>query len=333
MASFPPPAEPTPPLQYQHKPPLISIPQPKQPATINKAYEVNSRTIILQLLAGGVSGAVTKTATAPLERVKILLQLQGMKCAEGQPPKYKGIIHTLRVTAQEEGIRGWFKGNGANVLRVVPVYALKFMFNDSFKNLVRTPGKPLTNFQLMASGTLAGLFQQVCTYPLETIRTRLTLGASMGVQYRGITHAFTETYKYEGFSGFYKGLGPTIISGSPYVGLQMSAYEILNEKFDTKSMDPFLREMVKMVNGAIAGVVAQTLTYPGDTIRRRMQTNGVGGEPRMYSDSFDCFRKIVRNEGWKLLFAGLWANVVRAIPGAAVQFWCYDAMKVVLGIA
>jgi hypothetical protein len=301
-------------------------------------------TFILELVAGGVSGVVTKTATAPLERVKILLQLQGMSAKRklgatsdvnmrvpSTALKYRGIWHTLITVLKEEGLRGWFKGNGANVVRVVPVYALKFAFNDSFKDMFNNKGEPLTFVQLMMSGTLAGLFQQCVTYPLETIRTRLTLGVLSHHKYHGIIDAFVTTLKHEGIRGLYKGLGPTILTGSPYVGLQMTFYEELNRN-SPKFQDKFTNSIVKLFNGALAGIVAQTLTYPGDTVRRRMQTDGMLGEKKMYRNSWNCFMQIIRKEGIVTLFAGLNANIVRGIPGAAIQFATYDAMKVLFGV-
>lgn len=233
----------------------------------------NTETFVLELIAGGASGMITKTLTAPLERVKILLQLQGMIAKKQLKEtgmfvkvpqsalKYKGIWHTLITVLKEEGIRGWFKGNGANVVRVIPVYALKFAFNDTFKNMFKNePGKKLTFTQLMISGTFAGLFQQVVTYPLETVRTRLTLGVLSKHQFKGILDAMVSTVREEGVRGLYKGLGPTILTGSPYVGLQMTFYEEMNRntpRFD----DIFLNQFVKLFNGAIAGICAQTITY------------------------------------------------------------------------
>jgi len=235
----------------------------------------STTTFVLELVAGAVSGIVTKTATAPLERVKILLQLQGMtvkkKLVEEtggelktkiptSSLKYRGIWHTLITVLKDEGIKGWFKGNGANVVRVVPVYALKFAFNDTFKEMFHTPGKPLTFFQLMMSGTLAGLFQQCATYPLETVRTRLTLGVLSQHKYHGIIDALVQTVKHEGVRGLYKGLGPTILTGSPYVGLQMTFYEELNRNAP-RFEDKYANQAMKLFNGAMAGIVAQTLTY------------------------------------------------------------------------
>lgn len=311
-------------------------------AATSTTKKTGTERMVLELFAGGFSGIVTKTSTAPLERVKILLQLQGMALKQRQPAastappalKYRGIWHTLMTTLQEEGLRGWFKGNGANVVRVIPVYALKFAFNDTFKDLFRgrnSPGQKLTFTQLMASGTLAGLFQQVCTYPLETIRTRLTMGSLSPHQYAGITDCLTKTVRDEGVRGLYKGLGPTILTGSPYVGLQMTFYEELN-RVSPKRDSELANQASKLINGALAGIVAQTLTYPGDTVRRRMQTDGMRGETKMYANAWDCFSRVLKQEGVKTLFAGLYANVVRGIPGAGIQFAVYDWIKVVLGI-
>src|SRR5690606_13215177 len=124
---------------------------------------------LYQLLAGALSGAITKTATAPLERVKIMLQIQGMNHVLHKIPKYTGIFQTLKTIFKEEGFLALYKGNGANVVRIIPTYALKFMFNDTFVELVKRNGqiKQLNFYQLLAAGTMAGLLQIMVTYPLE----------------------------------------------------------------------------------------------------------------------------------------------------------------------
>ena len=80
-----------------------------------------STSLLLQLVAGAGSGAFSKTLTAPLERIKIVFQVQGMKPADLLAPKYTGILQALRVVVAEEGFAALWKGNGANVLRVIPV--------------------------------------------------------------------------------------------------------------------------------------------------------------------------------------------------------------------
>lgn len=180
-------------------------------------------------MAGGGSGAITKTAIAPLERVKIIFQIQGM---HGEvKPKYSGIFNTLKTVIKEDGFLALYKGNGANVVRIIPTYAIKFSSNDQIRAMVLRPGqsvKDLSFQQMMACGTAAGLLQICCTYPLETVRTRLSLAESMsnGVRYKGIMDCFTHTIRTEGVPALYKGIGPTFLSGSPYVGLQMTFFEL-----------------------------------------------------------------------------------------------------------
>lgn len=117
-------------------------------------------------------------------------------------PKYTGIAQALRVVTLEEGFAALWKGNLANVLRVVPVYGLKFAFNDSIKAAVAGPSKRALDMRdLLWIGTLAGLLQTALTYPLETVRTRLTLGPEQGVRYAGIADCFRQMARTEGAAG------------------------------------------------------------------------------------------------------------------------------------
>ena len=124
---------------------------------------------------------------------------------EGNIPvkrKHPGVFSTGYKLAREQGFWSLWRGNGANVLRVIPVYALKFGFNDSFRVIVAgeeaVKQRSLTFVQMMLSGTLAGLFQQMITYPLEVVRTRLSLGPGTGIEYKGIIHCVSSMIKTEG---------------------------------------------------------------------------------------------------------------------------------------
>ena len=174
----------------------------------NGRREGQPKSMMPLLLSGAGAGAVTKTSVAPLERVKILFQLQGMRKENLERPKYRTIGQAFRTIISEEGATALWKGNGANVARVIPVYALKFGFNDKFKELVKVrqelaPGDKLGFGGLIVSGSMAGLFQQCVTYPLELVRTRLTMGIGLGVQYKGIVDCAMTTVRAEGFTALY----------------------------------------------------------------------------------------------------------------------------------
>ena len=306
-----------------------------------------------QALAGAGAGALTKTIVAPLERIKILFQIQGMQGKMGEHTKYRGLRQSIGLIVREEGVLALWRGNGANCVRVVPVYALKFSFNDAFKDMVRADQRSGTDdlsvTQRMMAGTLAGLCQTTITYPLELIRTRLSLGAALsGIEYKGIVDCLKQTVRHEGITALYKGIGPTYVSGAPYVGLQMTFFDVYklllmpssshsdggdgNGDSGTGYRGNFLGNIGRMmVAGAFAGMTAQTITYPGDTIRRRMQSNGIGGRKRIYKNSWQCFTKVIADEGIVGLFQGLGINIIRGIPGAAIQFAAYETLKSLLG--
>ncbi len=293
--------------------------------------------MLSHLIAGGLAGAVTKTSIAPLERTKIILQLQGMHRQSGDPIKYRGILGTIRTVIYEEGLRALYKGNGANVMRIIPTYALKFAFNDHFKNIVRGSNKNalLTTGQMITVGTLAGLFQITMTYPLEVVRTRLSLAEGFSnskVKYnQGIIDCAKKIVKIEGPSALYKGIVASWCSGAPYVGLQMTFYD-LGKRMLPKKENGTTNILYSMLAGALAGLFAQTATFPGDTIRRRMQTNGMGGEKPLYSGTWDCTKKIYQKEGMVGFYRGLSTNMVRCLPGAAIQFYMYDKIKHLMNI-
>ena len=118
-----------------------------------------------------------------------------------------------------------------------------------------------------------------------------------------------------------------MVSGAPYTGIQMTSYEMLKRA----GPDEGKGMAWQLVAGAVSGLLAQTITYPGDTVRRRMQNNGAGGKARVYTSSLHCLTEIATKEGYRGFFKGAWTNTVRAVPGAAVQFAAYEGAKRMLG--
>jgi len=142
-------------------------------------------------------------------------------------------------------------------------------------------------------------------------------------------HCCSHIVKTEGFSGLYKGMAPSIISGSAYVGFQMSFYDLFKRLFiNFSSLKSKIS--INLIAGSCAGIIAQTICYPVDTIRRRMQTDGLGGTKDVYKNTFDCFKKMISKEGFISLFRGYKANIIKTIPSAAIQFASFDAIKMFL---
>lgn len=295
---------------------------------------------MIHLLAGGVAGGVSRTCVSPLERVKMLLQLQ---VAEA---KYTGVTQTLVKIGKEEGLYGYFKGNGTNIVRIVPYTAVQFAAYEEFKKLLKIPEDPREQHPILrlTAGALAGIVSSTVTYPLDLIRTRLAVqGEGSERRYRNIRHAFVTIVKEEGglFSGcLFRGLGPSLIGIAPYIGLNFAVYETLKgyvmtyyqaeaggHKLRTLTHEKELPVVVKLSCGSVAGAVAQTGTYPLDVVRRRMQMKGATGELFNYNSTWHAFNVVIRTEGLRGLFKGMWPNLLKVAPTIGIQFAVYEVSK------
>jgi hypothetical protein len=132
----------------------------------------------------------------------------------------------VRPQVNTEGVLSLWRSNGVNCIRIVPVYALKFGMNDTFKALYARRGQDLSRgldtWQLVASGASAGIVQGTLTFPLDLVKTRLALAKDMGVKYDGMVHCFKHTYATEGARGWYKGFGLSLFVVAPYVAIQVT---------------------------------------------------------------------------------------------------------------
>ncbi|KAL7597277.1 mitochondrial adenine nucleotide transporter ADNT1 [Lactuca sativa] len=308
--------------------------------------------ICKSLAAGGIAGGVSRTAVAPLERLKILLQVQNPHAI-----KYNGTIQGLKYIWRTEGLRGMFKGNGTNCARIVPNSAVKFFsYEEASKGILwlykQQPGNEdaeLTPLLRLGAGACAGIIAMSATYPMDLVRGRLTVQTDKSPsQYRGIAHALKTVLREEGPRALYKGWLPSVIGVVPYVGLNFAVYESLKDWLVktrpfglTEGTD--LSVTTKLACGAAAGTVGQTVAYPLDVIRRRMQMVGwkdaasvvtAGGKSGglEYTGMVDAFRKTVRYEGFRALYKGLVPNSVKVVPSIAIAFVTYEVVKDVLHV-
>jgi hypothetical protein len=345
-----------------------------------------------RLACGAAAGAITKTVIAPLERIKIIHQTQGMHshtaAGAAASKAYSGIFQSLQTILQREGAKSLWNGNGANVLRVIPNYGLRFSFNDRAREFVASFKSPsaqrgvdaavaavpqLSKFDLFLAGSIAGTGQITITYPAEVVFTRLTISGSSvsATRYSGIVDCITQTLRQEGPRAFYNGYSATLISGVPYVALQMSCYEIFQRAltglvagpravkpaaFASEAAEaaeatalptatpapaapavapsgPAARSVaLKLAAGAAAGLVAQTLTFPGDVLRKRMQSDGMGGRPKVYTGLWHACKTIAQREGPRAFFDGVKVNSWRCLPEGAIMFVAFDGLKQALRI-
>ncbi|XP_078432015.1 mitochondrial substrate carrier family protein isoform X2 [Wolffia australiana] len=286
-----------------------------------------------ELIAGGTAGAFSKTAVAPLERVKILLQTR--------TPMFHslGVFRSLSKIKELDGLVGLYKGNGASVARIVPYAALHFMAYEQYRSWMvvnySSLGGAGSLVDLLA-GSAAGATAVLCTYPLDLARTKLAFqvreaesNSDARNSYRGIRDVLKTVYVEGGARSLYRGIGPTLLGILPYAGLKFYIYEELKARVpEDRRESVFLR----LSCGALAGLFGQTLTYPLDVVRRQMQVQTQTGEDPIIRGTVQGLAAIVRNHGWKRLFAGLSLNYLKVVPSAAIGFTAYDKMKALLRV-
>jgi len=287
----------------------------------------------IDFLMGGVSAAVSKTAAAPIERVKLLIQNQDEMIKQGRLDKpYKGIGECFSRTIKDEGVGSLWRGNTANVIRYFPTQALNFAFKDQFKRMFAVPRTApywKTFSANIASGGLAGASSLFFVYSLDYARTRLAndnKSAKKGGerQYNGLIDVYKKTLKTDGIAGLYRGFVISAVGIVIYRGLYFGLYDSLKPIVLRGNMkDSFLASFLLGWGITIGAGLA---SYPIDTVRRRMMMTS--GQAVKYSGSMDCMSQILKNEGVASLFKGAGANILRAIAGAGVLSG-YDQLQMI----
>jgi solute carrier family 25 phosphate transporter 23/24/25/41 len=287
------------------------------------------------LTAGGIAGIVSRTAVSPMERLKILYQVQHITGHDVQA-KYTTQFQSLKRILQEEGVRGFFRGNGANCIRVFPYTGCQFLAMSEYSKAWKqfSGAKTLSTWEKQFVGGFAGVTSVLVTYPLDMVRGRLTAqgGAVEIVQYTGLRDGFMKIFRAEGIRGLYAGIAPTLIGIYPYVALNYTTYETLKE------YSPFGDTFAwRIFAGSVAGTTGQTVAYPLDLLRRRFQLQAMPGNPlpehKRYKSVSHALKIIYQNEGVLGFYKGFFINFVKTAPTIAIMFVVNDACMDVLGRA
>jgi solute carrier family 25 (adenine nucleotide translocator) protein 4/5/6/31 len=284
--------------------------------------------------AGGISAAISKTAVAPIERVKLLLQVQHISKQIAPENRYKGMVDCFVRIPKEQGFLSFWRGNFANVIRYFPTQALNFAFKDKYKQIFLGGVDKNTQFGRyflgnLASGGAAGATSLCFVYPLDFARTRLAadVGKAGVREFTGLGDCLVKIFKSDGLGGLYRGFGVSvqgiIIYRAAYFGFYDTARGMLP---DPKNTPIYISWAIAQVVTTVAGIVS----YPFDTVRRRMMMqSGRKKTDIIYKSTLHCWSTIAKSEGTSAFFKGAFSNVLRGTGGAFVLV-LYDEIKKVL---
>lgn len=268
------------------------------------------------LISGGIAGAVSRTLTAPLDRIKIIMQVSSKK---------KKILDITKKIYNQENSLAFFKGNGTNIIKIMPETAAKFtIFEKMSQYLSESEKIPNNNINRLISGAIAGICSQTIIYPLEITKTRLALAKKK--YYRGIFDCLRKIIKYEGAKSLYKGWLASSLGIIPYASVDLTLFYILKDKFVKKfEKEPGIFYLLSM--GAFSGACGQFVAYPFALVRTRLQSQGMINRPVIYNGVFDCIRKTVLNESVFGLYKGLLPNYMKSIPAVSITYAVFEKCK------
>jgi len=292
------------------------------------------------LIIGGTAGGIAKTAMAPIERVKLLLQTMDSNpdIISGKVKRYDGVADCMKRVIAEQGVKALWRGNLVNCLRYAPQQGSALAFNDLINNKVFPKYNSKTDFwksfatKLCAGGTAGAIANTIC-YPFDFARTRLAsdVGAGKG-KFNGIMDCIMSTVKAQGITGLYTGWSVTVAGAFVYRAGQLGCFAQIQDLNPYKKDKGALGAISSFVAVTTARTVIMPFNYPFDTVRRRMmlQSEKPVAE-RLYKGSIHCFTSVLQKEGAKGLYKGMVPELFRGVGGSLVIV-AYDRIKVIFNL-
>ncbi|KAK1403547.1 Adenine nucleotide transporter BT1, chloroplastic/mitochondrial [Heracleum sosnowskyi] len=272
-----------------------------------------------RLVSGAIAGAVSRTSVAPLETIRTHLMVGS--CGHSSTEVFQDIMKT-------EGWKGLFRGNLVNVIRVAPSKAIElFAYDTVKKHLTPKPGEqPIQPIPAsLIAGAVAGISSTICTYPLELLKTRLTV--QRGV-YKNLVDAFVKIVQEEGPAELYRGLTPSVIGVIPYAATNYFAYDTLRKAYKKVFKKEDVENLATLLIGSAAGAISSSATFPLEVARKHMQAGAING--RQYNNMLHALLSILEKEGVPGLYKGLGPSCLKLVPAAGISFMCYEACKKIL---
>ncbi|XP_068980575.1 calcium-binding mitochondrial carrier protein SCaMC-2 isoform X1 [Bombus flavifrons] len=273
------------------------------------------------LVSGGVAGGVSRTCTAPLDRIKVYLQVHGTRHCK--------IKSCFRYMLREGGSISLWRGNGINVLKIGPESALKFMAYEQIKRTIKGDDiRELGLYERLMAGSLAGGISQSAIYPLEVLKTRFALRKTG--EYSGLVDATKKIYRQGGLKSFYRGYIPNLMGIIPYAGIDLAVYETLKNRYlqthDKNEQPPF---WILLLCGTASSTAGQVCSYPLALVRTRLQADMSPGKP---NTMVAVFKEIIKNEGIRGLYRGLTPNFLKVAPAVSISYMVYETVRDFLGV-
>lgn len=247
-------------------------------------------------IIGGISGTIARNIVAPIDKIKILMQI-----TDKNQNFYQHFIYDIK----NNGFKNLWKGNLINSFRIFPYSGIQFyVYNKCKKNI-----KICNNIFLekLIYGSISGICAVTATQPLDVIRHRL-----MYYQNNNIYATMIDIYKENGIKSFYKGYIPNLIGLTPYIAINFCTYDILKNNIFNKNS--------YILSATLSAIISQTICYPLDTIRRNIYIKNNKG-------LLNVTKNIFVKKGIYGFYKGIMPNAIKIVPQNIIRFLVYEKLN------
>ncbi|KAJ7459174.1 mitochondrial carrier domain-containing protein [Mycena galericulata] len=273
---------------------------------------------------GGIAGGIGATIVYPID----MGSMQNQRSTVVGQLLYKNSLDCARKILRNEGFVGFYRGLGPQLIGVAPEKAIKLTVNDLIRGRATDPetGRIKLTWELVAGGTAGGC-QVVFTNPLEIVKIRLQVqgeaAKAEGFAPKGAVHIIRQL----GVLGLYKGASACLLRDIPFSAIYFPTYghlkkDVFHEGYNGKQ----LSFVELLASAGIAGMPAAYLTTPADVVKTRLQVEARKGQTN-YKGLRDAFVQIYREEGFRALFKGGPARIIRSSPQFAFTLMSYEMFK------
>ncbi|KAJ7638879.1 mitochondrial carrier [Roridomyces roridus] len=329
-------------MQHQEEDHSEAVPEEEEE---DSPTHIEGHTALKFLLAGGLAGAVSRTCTAPFDRLKIFLITRPPDLG-GVPTKSNPGVGGARVIGNaiariyaEGGVLAFWTGNGLSIAKIFPESAIKFFAYESSKRAfakyfdhVDDP-RDISGVSRFLSGGIGGLSSQLSIYPIETLKTQMMSNTGSSDPGPKLLIAARRLWALGGLRAYYRGLTIGLVGVFPYSAIDMSTFEALKLAYlrSTGKDEPGVLALLAF--GSLSGSVGATSVYPLNLVRTRLQASGSTGHPQTYTGPMDVVHKTWQQGGWRSFYKGLAPTLAKVVPAVSISYVVYESSKRRLGVA
>ncbi|KAF7292381.1 Mitochondrial carrier protein [Mycena chlorophos] len=310
---------------------------------------LEGHTALKFLLAGGIAGAVSRTCTAPFDRLKIFLITRppdmGGATISAKPSLggAKVIASAVARIYAEGGLLAFWTGNGLSVAKIFPESAIKFFSYESSKRAFAKywdhveDSRDISGVSRFLSGGIGGITSQLSIYPIETLKTQMMSSArdpALANQFKqpSLMSAARHLWALGGLRAYYRGLTIGLVGVFPYSAIDMSTFEALKLAYVRSTGKDEPGVLALLAFGSISGSVGATSVYPLNMVRTRLQASGSSGHPQTYTGPWDVAARTWERDGWRGFYRGLFPTLAKVVPAVSISYVVYEHSKRRLGV-